>query len=117
MLDMGIDRVHRLLVDLDPDVILANRDEADTLDIDGPIGDAVTIVKRGPDPAVVFAPNRDAVEVAGIAVADVDDTTGAGDAFAAGLLTHLDGWRSDPIAACESGHRCAAALLTKRAGR
>ena len=117
ILEMGIDRVRHLLADLDPDVILANRDEAITLDITGPIGDAVTIVKRGPDPAVVYSPSRDAVEVAGIAVPDVGDTTGAGDAFAAGFLTHLDGWRNDPVAACASGHRCAAALLTSRAGR
>ena len=117
MLDMGLVRVRRLLAELRPDVVLANRDEAITLDIDGPIGDAITIVKRGPDPAIVYSPTRDAVEVPGIAVADVDDTTGAGDAFAAGFLTHSSGWRSDPVAACASGHRCAAALLTRRAGR
>jgi sugar/nucleoside kinase (ribokinase family) len=117
LLDMGLTRVRHLLTELHADVILANRDEAATLDIDGPLGDAVTIVKRGPDPAVVYSPGRDAVEVPGIAVPDVDDTTGAGDAFAAGFLTHVDGWRNDPIAACASGHRCAAALLTSRAGR
>jgi sugar/nucleoside kinase (ribokinase family) len=115
--ELGIDRVHRLLADLDPDVVLANRDEADTLDIVGPVAGAITIVKRGPDPVVVYSPTSPSVEVAGIAMANVGDTTGAGDAFAAGFLTHAGGWRSDPGAACESGHRCAAALLTSRAGR
>ena len=115
--DLGVDRVRRLLADLSPDLILANRDEATTLDIDGAIGNAVTIVKRGPDPAVVYSPNTPTVEVPGRVVADVTDTTGAGDAFAAGFLTHTGGWRRDPVAACESGHRCAAALLTRRAGR
>jgi sugar/nucleoside kinase (ribokinase family) len=117
LIDMGLTRVRHLLAELGADVILANRDEAVTLDIDGPLGDAVTIVKRGPDPAVVYSPGRDAVEVPGIALPDVDDTTGAGDAFAAGFLTHGDGWRNDPVDACASGHRCAAALLTSRAGR
>ncbi len=117
MREMGIDRVRRLLADVSPDVILANLDEATTLHIDGAIDSAVTIVKRGPDPAIVHSPTKPSVEVPGIVVADVSDTTGAGDAFAAGFLTHAGGWRNDPVAACESGHRCAAALLTRRGGR
>jgi sugar/nucleoside kinase (ribokinase family) len=115
--DMGIDRVRRLIADVRPDLILANLDEATTLHIDGTADGAVTIVKRGPDPAVVHSPNKPSVEVPGLVVADVSDTTGAGDAFAAGVLTHAGGWRRDPVGACESGHRCAAALLTSRAGR
>jgi sugar/nucleoside kinase (ribokinase family) len=116
MREMGIDRVRRLLAELSPDLILANLDEATTLHIDGAIDSAVTIVKRGPDPAVVYSPNKPSVEVPGLVVADINDTTGAGDAFAAGFLTPAGGWRRDPVAACESGHRCAAALLTRRAG-
>ena len=65
MRELGIDRVHRLIADLSPDLILANRDEATTLDIDGPVVGAITIVKRGPDPAVVYSPNGPSVEVAG----------------------------------------------------
>ena len=43
----------------------------------------------------------------------MNDTTGAGDAFAAGVLTD-PGWRTDPIAACAAGHRSAAELLSSR---
>jgi sugar/nucleoside kinase (ribokinase family) len=52
-------------------------------------------------------------EVAAIAVPGVNDTTGAGDAFAAGFLTS-PGWADDPTAACEAGHRAAAGLLHGR---
>lgn len=113
--DMGTARVQGLLADLEPDVLLANRDEALALDIDGAVGGCVTVVKAGADPATVHFPNAPAIEVPGIVVADVRDTTGAGDAFAAGFLTHLGGWRHDPVSACRSGHRCAAALLVSRA--
>lgn len=117
MRQLGIDHVRRLIVDVSPDLIFANLDEATTLHIDGAIDGAVSVVKRGPDPAIVHSPNKPSIEVPGLVVADVSDTTGAGDAFAAGFLTHAGGWRRDPGSACQSGHRCAAALLTRQAGR
>jgi sugar/nucleoside kinase (ribokinase family) len=53
-------------------------------------------------------------EVPGIAVSRSVDTTGAGDAFAAGFLLHAGAWTGDPIGACVSGHHCAATLLRTR---
>jgi sugar/nucleoside kinase (ribokinase family) len=44
----------------------------------------------------------------------VVDTTGAGDAFAAGVLTHPK-WRTDPEGACVAGHDAAAQVLSRRA--
>jgi sugar/nucleoside kinase (ribokinase family) len=76
----------------------------------------VTVVKHGPDPALVYEPDGTCIEVAAIEISGVDDTTGAGDAFTAGFLTHSPGWRTDPIGACRSGHRVAAALLVARSG-
>ncbi len=116
MLELGVDRVRAHLERLRPDVLLANRDEASVLDLREAWPGAVTVVKRGPDPALVYAPDGTCTEVAAIEVSDVDDTTGAGDAFAAGFLTHSPGWRTDPIGACRSGHRVAAALLAARPG-
>ena len=111
----GIDDVRRSMIELAPSIVFANRDETAAFDARStPVG-TLLVEKRGPDAAVLHRSHGSAVEVPAIAVADVDDTTGAGDAFAAGFLTA--GWRTDPVGACRSGHRSAAALLTSRATR
>lgn len=116
MNEVGLAEVVRRLTSAAPTVVFANADEADALGIDGPFAGALTIVKRGPDPALVHRRNGVTVEVAAIQVPDVNDTTGAGDAFAAGFLT-TPGWADDPVAACSAGHRAAAELLRNRRGR
>jgi sugar/nucleoside kinase (ribokinase family) len=109
-----VDRVRALLDLLRPAVVFANRDEAAVLAIDGPVAGSVSVVKCGPDPAIVFTSDGSGTEVPAITVSRSVDTTGAGDAFAAGFLVHAGGWRRDPIGACESGHRSAATLLEAR---
>jgi sugar/nucleoside kinase (ribokinase family) len=111
---LGVDQVRALLDLLRPGVVFANRDEAAALEIDGPVAGSITVVKRGPDPAIVFTADAAGTEVPGITVSRSVDTTGAGDAFAAGFLLHAGGWAGDPIGACVSGHRSAATLLRAR---
>lgn len=111
----GVDRVHDLLASLRPTVVFANEDEAGVLGLDGPLAGAAVVVKRGPEPCVVHRPGVEPVEVPAIALDDAVDTTGAGDAFAAGVLAHPD-WRHDLEAACSTGHRAAHALLSARIG-
>ena len=95
------------------DVILANELEAQVLGdrLYGPWpGGALVVVKHGAAPAVVSRPDIGSVEVPAIAVSGVTDTTGAGDAFAAGLLLALaDG--ADPLDATRRGHDAAAAAV------
>jgi sugar/nucleoside kinase (ribokinase family) len=111
----GIDDLRRSMVELAPSILFANRDEAAVFDPGStPVG-TLLVEKRGPDAAVLHRPHGSTVEVPAIAVDEVDDTTGAGDAFAAGFLTA--DWRNDPLDGVASGHRSAAALLTSRAAR
>jgi sugar/nucleoside kinase (ribokinase family) len=113
ILEVGVDEVVRRLADAAPSVVFANGDEAAVLGIGGPVVGALTVVKRGARPAVIHRADGSVVDVDAIAVPGVNDTTGAGDAFAAGFLTS-PGWRDDPTRACESGHRAAAELLRGR---
>jgi ribokinase len=84
-----------LLIELAPDVVFCNEDEEQA--IGGPIPGPAWIVKRGARGASV-----DGATHAATAVAQVVDSTGAGDAFAAG-------WIVDGISlAFEAAARCIA---------
>ncbi len=116
MTEVGLHEVVRRLAEAAPAVVFANADEASALGVEGPLGGALTVVKRGPRSALIHRIDGSTVEVDAIAVPGVNDTTGAGDAFAAGFLTS-PAWNDDPVDACQAGHRAAAELLRTRAGR
>jgi sugar/nucleoside kinase (ribokinase family) len=78
----GIERYHELLADLSPDVVFANATESRLLP---PTSSALAIVKQGPGPVRVRR-GTEVFEVEVPALPDVVDSTGAGDAFAAGFL-------------------------------
>jgi len=113
MYEVGIDEVVRRLAAAAPTVVFANADEAAVLAVDAALVGALTVVKRGPRSALIHRIDGSTVEVGAIAVAGVNDTTGAGDAFAAGFLTS-PAWVDDPVTACEAGHRAASGLLRRR---
>jgi sugar/nucleoside kinase (ribokinase family) len=106
----GVGAFRALLADLEPDLLLANSDEAELLGLD--VSPRTTIVvKAGADPTVVHLPDGSSLEVPVPPVADVRDLTGAGDAFAAGFLAAYLQTR-DPAASCVEGHRSAARVLS-----
>jgi sugar/nucleoside kinase (ribokinase family) len=110
----GLRAARAAIAALRPAAVFANADEARVLGVDGALAGAVTFVKRGADPAVVHLRDGRCGEVPAVPLDDVGDTTGAGDAFAAGVLTR-SGWLDDPIVAATAGHLAAAALLRGRA--
>jgi sugar/nucleoside kinase (ribokinase family) len=104
-----------LIRSLRPTVVLANELEAVTLgaalhpdNLEG----ALVVVKQGALPAIVLQSGQQPREVAANALAGVTDTTGAGDAFAAGFLLALAG-DTDPLAAARRGHQVAAQAIQR----
>lgn len=77
--DFGPERFRSLLGEIAPDVVFANEDEDGI--VGGPIEGSYWIVKRGPAGA-----SFDGDETKALPVTSVVDSTGAGDAFAAGWL-------------------------------
>ena len=109
----GAERFAALLDDLAPDVVFANEPEADLVPHDRAW---VTIVKRGPGPVTVVGdPAADGpYDVPVPRVDGVRDTTGAGDAFAAGYAVAAMSGASVGDAA-RAGIRLAGVTLAARA--
>lgn len=109
----GAAKMRNLLWSLQPHVLLCNELEAATLaragGVDG-IATAATVVKQGADPALVSVPGDGTVQVPVPPLAGVTDTTGAGDAFAAGFLLAVSTGSLAPEAAA-AGHRTARAAI------
>lgn len=115
MRQYGVERLVSLLRALAPAVLLANEDEAacfgEALD-PTVLGCETVVVKQGPDPTIVMDRGPGRTTVAVPPLEGVHDTTGAGDAFAAGFLVGLsDG--ADTVAAVRVGHASAADAIRR----
>lgn len=130
--EVGAERFLALVNQTGASLLFANHDEAAALGLvdprsgqsapsappggrSTPIGQAppaamTVIVKDGPRPVRIVAAGAAPIDVPAEVVADVRDTTGAGDAFAAGTLA---AWMHgvDLPNACRAGHRLAARVL------
>lgn len=96
----------------DEQALWGDRDAEQCLQRSTQYGLSELVLKRGPEPVLLQCDGqRQAVEVP--AVANIVDTTGAGDSFNAGYLAaRLQG--AEPASAVSTGNRCAAAVIQHR---
>lgn len=109
--ELGASETVAMLADLKPAVAFANSDEAESLGITGTVGEAITVIKNGGEPAVIYR-DKNRHEIPANKIEVVEDTTEAGDTFAAAFLTA--NWRTDVVEVCRSAHRAAAGALASR---
>lgn len=84
----GVATLHRLLQELAPDIVFANRAEVELIGIDetlAALGARGRLVVHGPSAANVVT-SAGSIEIPAHDLGSVTNTTGAGDAFAAGFL-------------------------------
>jgi sugar/nucleoside kinase (ribokinase family) len=104
--EIGPARFRSLLPTLGTAVLFANEAEAETLGLLAtPPPDLLTVVKQGPDPAILIEPTGQRTEIPAEKLEGRLDTTGAGDAFAAAfLLAWLQGASPPEAAAAGNAH-------------
>ncbi|MCL1592780.1 MAG: PfkB family carbohydrate kinase [Actinomycetia bacterium] len=112
---VGVDVFVELLSSLAPNVVFCNEDEGAMLGVEqrnGLPSVELTVMKAGGQPARAYSGGSVIAAVPANFVEDITDTTGAGDAFAAGFI--IAAMESDDVsAAIASGHRHAARVLTE----
>lgn len=113
---VGVTVALDMIRELNPTVVLANELEAATLGsalspegLDG----ALVVIKQGPKPVILLESASPPREIDAIVLDAVTDTTGAGDAFAAGFLMSF-AIDHDPVAAARRGHEVAADVIRRR---
>ena len=111
MRELGDAELRRILAEVRPDVVFANQEEAQTVSHLDVAPEGVYVIKRGPEPVLVGVDGQTAA-VPVDRVDDVLDSTGAGDAFAAGYIVAALGG-ADPRESARAGSALAISALRR----
>jgi len=112
--DFGVQKFVDLVARLAPDALLCNQDEARLLGlgVTAPIvGAALTVIKHGAMSTVAITSSGVITSIDVPIVANIADTTGAGDAFAAGFVNEFVATR-DVTRAINTAHALARRVLS-----
>jgi sugar/nucleoside kinase (ribokinase family) len=109
--EYGLRRYLDLVESVRPSVFFANAHEARLLDVTLPqFAKSMTVVKNGGESTIVTPPGGAPCAVPVAEAAQARDSTGAGDAFAAGFLA-ARARGADPVEAARAGHDLARSVL------
>jgi sugar/nucleoside kinase (ribokinase family) len=107
----GVDKFRDLLHQLHPKIFFCNTDEAEVMNLTTqPLDLDIVVIKAGAQPTMLIE-NKVARTVAVEPVGEIIDSTGAGDAFAAGFLTKYGENNPDTYICVLAGHQLGSRVL------